>query len=262
VLAVLVVMNLAAWRVQERLVFQPTPGPHPSDGRWPRVDYTAADGQRLFAYVVGDRATATAALVVFHGNADLAVNQIPWAERLASRTGLLVVVPEYRGYGGLDGTPTYEGACRDSRAAYAVVRDTLGIAPDRITIYGHSLGSAIAAELAAETRPRALVLESPFTSVRAMASWLVAPRVPVLWRLIARVHWDTEALAAALDVPVWVAHGTRDGVIPARMGQAVYDAARVKGELLLVPGAGHNDVAAVAGARYDRWLASALGTTR
>jgi pimeloyl-ACP methyl ester carboxylesterase len=259
-LALLVLLaNLLVWRVQERIVFQPTPPPYPGDARWPRLAYAASDGQPLFAYAVGDPARAAGALIVFHGNADLAVNQLGWAAALARRTGTLVVVPEYRGYAGLGGTPTYEGARRDARAAWALVRDTLGVAPGRVTLFGHSLGSAIAAELAVEVRPRALVLQSPFTSVRAMAGYLLTPRVPALWRLIARVHWDTAARVAELDAPVWVAHGARDGVIPARMGAAVHAAARRKGELLVVPGAGHNDVEAAGGAAYARWLDAALG---
>jgi pimeloyl-ACP methyl ester carboxylesterase len=258
-LVLLLAANVAAWRMQERIVFQPTPPPFPSDAGWPRTVYAAADGQPLFAYVVGDRARATGAVIAFHGNADLAVNQIWWAEALARRTGILVVVPEYRGYGGLGGTPSYEGSRRDARAAYALVRDTLGVPPERVTLYGHSLGTAIATDLAADVAPRALVLVSPFTSVRAMGGYLLTPRVPPLWRLIARLHWDTEARVARLDAPVWVAHGSLDRVIPARMGAAVHAAARVKGELLLVPGAGHNDVHGAAAGPYQRWLDAARG---
>lgn len=254
----LLAANLLVWRMQERVVFQPTPPPYPGDAGWPRAAYAARDGQRLFAYVLGDAARATGAMIVFHGNADLAVNQLGWAHDLARRTGVLVVVPEYRGYAGLDGTPTYEGSRADARAAHAFVRDTLGVAPGRIALFGHSLGSAIAAELAAEVAPRALVLVSPFTSVRAMGAYLLTPRVPALWRLIARVHWDTEARVAQVAAPVWVAHGALDRVIPVRMGVAVHAAARVKGALLVVPSAGHNDVAGAGGEAYRRWLHAAL----
>ena len=258
-LALVAAANLLVWRVQERIVFQPTPPPYPSDAGRARTAYRAADGQPLFAYVLGDPAGARGALIAFHGNADLAVNQIWWAEGLARRAGIVVVVPEYRGYAGLGGTPGYEGSRADARAAYALVRDTLGVAPARIALYGHSLGSAIAAELAAAVAPRALVLESPFTSIKAMGAYLLTPRVPALWRLIARVHWDTEALVARLDAPVWVAHGGRDRVIPVRMGVAVHAAARTKGRLLVVPEAGHNDLRGAGGEGYARWLVEAVG---
>ena len=254
--------NLVVWRVQERLVFQPTPPPYPSDSGWARTAYAARDGQPLFAYVVGDRATATGAVIAFHGNADLAVNQLWWADTLARQARVLVVVPEYRGYAGLGGTPGYEASQDDARAAYALVHSTLAVPAERVTLYGHSLGAAIAAALAAEVAPRALVLESPFTSIRAMGAYLLTPRVPALWRLIARVHWDTETLVAGLEAPVWVAHGARDRVIPVRMGAAVHAAARVKGRLLVVPEAGHNDVRGAGGGEYERWLMAAVTGVR
>jgi pimeloyl-ACP methyl ester carboxylesterase len=78
------------------------------------------------------------------------------------------------------------------------------------------------------------------------------------WTRIARVHFDTEARVAALDVPTWVAHGALDLVIPPRMGRAVHAAARRPGQLLVVPTAGHNDVARAGGERYWRWLTAAL----
>jgi fermentation-respiration switch protein FrsA (DUF1100 family) len=105
---------------------------------------------------------------------------------------------------------------------------------------------------------RALVLESPFTSAMEMAARMLVPPIPWLWNRIARVHYDTRKLVARLDVPIHVAHGTRDLNIPSRMGVQVYRAARVPGDLLLVPTAGHNDVADVGRDRYWQWLAGAI----
>jgi pimeloyl-ACP methyl ester carboxylesterase len=124
--------------------------------------------------------------------------------------------------------------------------------------FGHSLGSAVAAELAELHPPSALVLQSPFSSARAMARLIVTPPVVLAWRAISRIHFDTARAVAELDVPVSVAHGKRDRIVPVRMGTDVYDAARIKGQLLLVDKAGHNDVAEVAGEEYWQWLRSAL----
>lgn len=280
VVAAIVAVAFAAvvglvWWGQERIVFQPPSGyAHRAVYSASVVHYRAADGQLLHAYVVRPRPQLTGlfggppapvpasphgVIMVFHGNADLASAWVRWAVQAATRTGWAVVVPEYRGYGGLPGTPTYEGSRLDARAAYAFVRDSMGARPEQIAIYGHSLGSAIGAELAAEVRPHALLLESPFTSARAMARFVVARPVLAFWPVISRVHYDTEARVRALDAPVHVAHGERDGVVPVHMGRAVHAAARVKGGLLLVPGAGHNDVQNVADAGYWRWLEGALG---
>ena len=254
-------MAAMLWHQQEQIVYQPPAPPYP-DGRGERrIDFQASDGQPLFAYLVGGEPSADGLVIVFHGNADLAGWQIPWANEVVRRTGRAVLLAEYRAYGGLPGHPTYEGARADARAAYAVARDSLGIAPERIAFFGHSLGSAIAAELASETPPEVMVLIAPLSSVRDMAR-LISPAASLLYLIrLVRVHYDTEALVRSLDVPVWVAHGTDDQVVPTAMGRRVFAAAKVKGELLIVPGADHNDLVDTAGEPYWAWLTKALSPT-
>jgi len=261
--ALVALIALVWWR-QERIVFQP-PRHAPADHDTLRVTYQASDGQPLFGYLVvphdGDHRRPERVLIAFHGNADLAAWQVPWAVEVARRTGWAVLCPEYRGYAGLPGAPTYERSKLDARAAYDYVRQSLGVPPTHVALFGHSLGSAIAAGLAAEERPSALLLQSPFTSARAMARIVVAPPVAALWRVISRVHYDTEAQVRALDAPVHVAHGDRDLLIPVQMGRAVHAAARHPGRLFIAPGAGHNDVGA-AGEAYWQWIVDALGGER
>jgi pimeloyl-ACP methyl ester carboxylesterase len=255
------------WWRQESIVFQPPRPPYPTP-RVARVEYAASDGQPLFAYLVSDADSAVdtvvtpargrRVLIVFHGNADLAGWLVPWAREVARRTGHLVVLTEYRGYAGLGGSPTYAASRLDARAAWSLVVDSLGAAPADVSLFGHSLGSAVATELAIEHRPRRLVLMSPLTSAREMATRMILSPVMLAWPVISRVHYDTRARVASLDVPVWVTHGERDLIIPARMGRDVFDAAKVKGELLLVPNAGHNDVWSEGGELYWTWMERAL----
>lgn len=253
---------LTLWRQQERIVFQPPPPPHPGDGGARRIDFQASDGQPLFAYLVGGEQLLRGLVIVFHGNADLAGWQIPWAREVASRTGRSVLIAEYRGYGGLPGTPGYAESRLDARAVYAVARDSLGIPPERIAFFGHSLGSAIATELAVESQPEVMVLIAPLTSIREMAHLISPAAVVLYWARGVRVHYDTESLVRSLASPVWVAHGSNDRVVPDRMGRRVFDAARIKGELLIVPDAGHSDIVAHGGERYWQWLTSALSPRR
>jgi len=248
---------LLLWHKQERILFQPPPFSEeaPLGGR---VSYDAVDGQKLVGFIIGDPEQSTGVLICFHGNADLALWQIPWARAVHHHTGYAVFLAEYRGYMSLSGAPTYSSSKLDARAAYDHLRVTLGVDRTRIGYFGHSLGSAIATELAEMHPPIALLLQAPFSSARAMARLIVSPPVVLVWRAISRIHFDTRRAVAELDVPVSVAHGKRDRIVPFRMGLDVYQAARNKGQLLIVEHAGHNDVAEVAGEEYWRWMRSAL----
>lgn len=250
-------LMLLLWWGQERILFQP---PAFSDARLEpgRVEYRASDGQVLAGYVVGDPKIATGILLCFHGNADLAVWQLDWAREVAKRTTHAVFLAEYRGYMSLGGKPTYATTQVDAEAAYRYLRDSLGGESRKLAYYGHSLGSAVAAELAAKHPPRALLLQSPFTSARAMARLIVSPPFVMAWKTVSRIHFDTEQIVSTLDVPVSVAHGRRDRVVPFRMGLAVHAAAKRKGPLLAVDAAGHNDLAEVAGEDYWKWISEAL----
>ena len=255
------------WLQQERIVFQPPIvlrglfSPRPFGDHVRQVSYRAEYGTQLFGYLVGDPSQADRTLVAFHGNADLARNLIPWAEAVIGVADVAVLLPEIRGYDGLSGRPTYQAAALDARAARDYVGGPLGVASDRVVYFGHSLGSAIAAELARENPPTALLLQSPFSSAKAMARRMIMPFLTTFWPIVSRVHYDTKQRVRELTVPVWVAHGTRDRVVPVHMGKEVFESAAVKGELLLVPGAGHNDVAERAPDEYWHWLRLAVSSS-
>jgi len=258
---VIIVLVLGAllllWRQQERILFQPPRLVEPAVVTG-RVTYEAVDGQLLIGFVVGDPRTAPGVLICFHGNADLAVWQLDWARQVERHTGWAVFLAEYRGYMSLGGSPTYASSKLDARAAYDHLRITFGVDRTQVAFFGHSLGSAVATELAEAHPPRVLLLQAPFSSARAMARLIVYPPVVLVWRAISRIHFDTQRAVAELDVPVSVVHGKRDRIVPVRMGVDVYQAAKKRGELLIVDQAGHNDVTDVAGEQYWRWFRKAL----
>jgi len=247
------------WWSQEKILFQPplfSGDPAESDC----VHYHAADGQHLQGFIVGDPRSAPMTLLCFHGNADLSIRQLDWARSIERRTGCAVMLSEYRGYMSLEGKPTYLSSKLDAQAAYDYLCTTFGIDANRLAFFGHSLGSAVATELAEVHRPRALLLQSPFTSASAMARVIVVPPISFVWRAISRIHFDTARVVSALDVPVFVTHGKRDRIVPFRMGMEVYNGAKMKGSLLIVDEAGHSDIPQVAGEKYWTWISSALPT--
>ena len=276
-LVMVLVMIVGVWWRQERIAYQPPTQWPPSPANVRRIDYVAADGQSLFAFVVEAGRPPVGILLAFHGNADLAVWQIPWARELAHRLGWCVVLAEYRGYGGLGGEPSYLGIRDDARAAWRAVRQIgreLETAVPRYALFGHSLGSAVATELATEIASDtptvdsegrssppaviALVLQSPFTSARDMARIVSTRPVQLVWKIISRVHYDTRSGLRDMTARVSIAHGARDWLVPATMGKELFTGARVAGQLIVVDRAGHNDVADVGGEAYWRWLSAAL----
>jgi fermentation-respiration switch protein FrsA (DUF1100 family) len=259
IIALIVGAIVLLWWSQERILFQP-PRFNGDPIESGCVHYQAADGQLLKGFVVGNPNTAPSTVLCFHGNADLSIRQLDWARSLERRTGSAVMLSEYRGYMSLDGNPTYWTTKIDAQAAYEYLWATFGIGADRLAFFGHSLGSAVATELAEVHQPRALLLQSPFTSARAMARVIVVPPISFVWSAISRIHFDTARVVSRLDLPVSVTHGKRDRIVPFRMGVEVYNAAKVKGSLLVVENAGHSDIAKVAGEEYWTWISTALQT--
>jgi fermentation-respiration switch protein FrsA (DUF1100 family) len=176
-------------------------------------------------------------LVHFHGNGETIEQSVAHSEWFHAR-GLGVMLVEYRGYGvSSSGTPTEEGLYQDATAALdALARRDTGA--DKVVLWGTSLGTGVAAEMAARGRGARLVLVSPFTSVSAMAARF-APILPT--RLIVGDRFDTLSKASRIRIPTIVIHGDRDEVVPYAMGQTV-SRSIAKATLTTVPGAGHNDL--------------------
>jgi pimeloyl-ACP methyl ester carboxylesterase len=248
---------LLIWWAQERILFQP-PRLREAPVESGRAYYEASDGQRLVGFMVGDPRASSGVLLCFHGNADLAMWQLDWAREVLRNTNYAVFLAEYRGYMSLGGSPTYSNTKLDARAAHDHLVSAFGLDRGRMAYFGHSLGSAIAAELAEVYPPKALLLQSPLSSARAMARLIVSAPVVLVWKTVSRIHFDTIQSVSRLDAPVSVAHGKRDRVVPFRMGVEVHEAAKRKGPFLLVENAGHNDVADVGGDEYWKWVNAAL----
>jgi pimeloyl-ACP methyl ester carboxylesterase len=160
-----------------------------------------------------------------------------------------VVLCEYRGYGLSSGVaPSEEGFYRDAEA----ILDDLaarGVGPDRVVLFGQSLGTGVAAEMAARGRGAALVLVTPYTSIPDMGEHFTAhmPLLPV--RLLMRERFATLEKAPRIAIPTLVLHGTDDEVVPYEMGKRIA-ATLPRGRLITVPAGHHNDLFLGAGARF------------
>ncbi|HEY8874087.1 MAG TPA: alpha/beta hydrolase [Stellaceae bacterium] len=155
--------------------------------------------------------------------------------RRFAREGYGVLMLEYRGYGGNPGTPTEAGLYDDARAGLEFLQRE-GITADRLVLYGESLGSGVAVHLAARRPVAALILESPFTSVAAVAQYHY-PYVPAALMIWDR--YDSLSRIGRVSAPILILRGERDAVVPAPFSEALFDAAPEPKEGWSAPDAGH-----------------------
>jgi len=191
-------------------------------------------------------------LLWFHGNAENIGNGLAHL-RVLSETGAAVLAVDYRGYGKSDGEPNEAGVYRDADAAYNYLVSERNFRPVDLIIYGHSLGGAVAIDLAARRACGGLIAQSSFTSARAMARRMF--RIPWL-EYLPKTRFDSLRKITDVPVPVLVAHGTRDEVVPFAMGEMLFRAALEPKRFYPIEGAGHNDVIEMGGARYLSALAT------
>lgn len=206
-------------------------------GQIENVQLSTADGLRLLSWYHRPRSAASPVVIYLHGNGGTIAHRGP-AVRPFIDAGYGVLLLEYRGYGGNPGNPTEEGLYADARAALAFV-DAAGIPVARQILYGESLGTGVAVQMALERGAGALVLASPYTSIADVARPKF-PFVPV--GLLLRDRFESADKIGALRMPIMVLHGERDDTIPVRFGVALYDMAPEPKALWLFPGAGHNDL--------------------
>ena len=181
---------------------------------------------------------APAAMLYLHGNEGNLAREVDRLQALR-RLGLPILAIDYRGYGQSSGPPPSEAQLyEDAAAAWNHLTHVIGLEPTQLVIYGHSLGGAVAAELALrQPAACAIVLESTFTSMADMGR-LRYPIFPIDWLLNQR--FDTAERVARLLQPIVIVHGTRDDIVPMGMAEQLFVAAREPKRLLLVHG-GHED---------------------
>lgn len=209
----------------------------------------AGDGVAVHALHLAS-AGAARTLVVLHGNGELAEYRLEHARQLV-RAGLSVVLVEYRGYGRAraSGPPTEAGLYQDARA----VLDELarrGTTADHTVLWGTSLGTGVAAQMAAEGRARSLVLFSPFTSIPAVADHL-GRGLPLGWLVTDR--FATLEKTASITIPTWIVHGDHDALVPYSMGVALAEALP-DAQLHTVEGGHHDDLFLVEPSLHERLI--------
>jgi hypothetical protein len=175
-------------------------------------------------------------ILYFHGNGGSLAYRVERFRRLID-AGIGLVAVEYRGYGGLDGSPSEQGLIRDAEAAYSYA--VAQYPPSQIVVWGESLGSGVAVALAAEKAVGRLILEAPFTSALAIGEsryWYL----PV--RLLMRDQFRSDERIKKVTAPLIILHGVHDRVVPFSMGERLFDLANKPKHIVRFLDGGHEDL--------------------
>ncbi len=225
--------------LSDRVIFQPSPASY-TRASLPLTMVPVGEDSLAVRFLPDTSASCT--FIFSHGNAE-DLGDVEGTLQQLHGLGCAVLGYDYRGYGlSKGGRASATRARRDIAAVYRFAVDDLHVPPGQIILYGRSVGSGPTMDLASHSVVGGIVLESAFTGIFTVvtgAPLLPFEKFPNL-RSIRRV-----------TVPLLVIHGTNDAVVPFRNGQRLFAAARGPKWSLFVEGAGHNDVASIAGKRYE-----------
>ncbi|MCZ6537834.1 MAG: alpha/beta hydrolase [Gammaproteobacteria bacterium] len=237
-----VLLALMLFLFQEKMVFLPNmPGrtltATPKDAGFDFEDVTleTSDGLKLHGWYV-PAAQARGVVLFLHGNAGNISHRLD-SIAIFHELGLDTLIIDYRGYGRSQGKPSERGIYLDAEAAWHYLVSSRGVAADRVIVFGRSLGGAVAAWLANQYTPAALIIESSFSSALDIARKLY-PFMPVL--LITRLEFPVSLHVSRLQCPLLVVHSRDDEIIPFTMAEAIYESAAEPKSLLEIWG-DHNN---------------------
>lgn len=220
------------------------------------VALRTADGITISAWFIPSE-RQRGALIFCHGNGGNISHRLD-SIRIFHRLGLSVLIFDYRGYGGSEGSPGEEGTYLDASAAWHYLVAERQVRPEKIVFFGRSLGAAVAAEAALRHRAGALIMESGFTSVPDLGQALY-PYLPV--RLLAKHRYASIEKVSGIEMPKLFVHSPDDEIIPYSHGTALFAKAAEPKQMLTIRG-GHNDGFLVSGELYleglERFLAAHL----
>jgi pimeloyl-ACP methyl ester carboxylesterase len=217
-----------------------------------QVYLRSEDGVRIHAFYIPN-SESDQALLFLHGNAGNASHRLPTAVRFA-QLGFNVLLIDYQGYGLSEGRPTESGIYADGNAGLDYLHEQ-GFSDANISLFGRSLGGAVAVDIARNRELSAVILCSTFSSGTDMAkemglglmAWSVGKR------------FNSVDKIKQLKAPLLSLHGDRDRIIPMRLGEKLFAAATVRKDWKVISGAGHNDIIEVAGVEFWQTVDGFLG---
>lgn len=243
--------------LQRKLIYFPTTAleytPADLGMAYEDIRIRTPDGVMIHGWMIPS-AGSEVTLLFLHGNGGNIGDRVDNLRRLHD-LGLGVFILDYRGYGLSEGSPSEQGLYEDAQAAWAYLISREDINPERIAIFGRSLGGAVAVDLATRVPCWRLILESTFTSTADMALQILP--FPPLARLMTE-RFDSAGKIGNVRAPLLQFHGTRDEIVPFKLGQKLFQAVPGPKEFVPIPNATHNDTYLVGGMAYFEKIRSFL----
>jgi len=205
---------------------------------WENVNFSPKNdiNIKLHGWLIKTQQKRKSTILYFHGNAGNITNRLPIAHNL-TEAGYDVFLFDYRGYGKSEGSPSEKGLYDDALGAYSFLIENKKIKPEELILMGRSLGCAVSLELALHSSARAVIIISPFTSLKDMA------RANVIFyplSFFASDAYNNKKKIRSLICPLLIAHSYDDEIIPFRMGKTLFDLANPPKAFYQFTG-GHND---------------------
>jgi hypothetical protein len=207
--------------------------------------FNTEDGERLHGWFFPAEKDSPV-ILHSHGNAGNISHRLDLVQPFLRR-GLSVFLFDYRGFGKSSGRPSETGLYQDGLAAWSYLVEKERIASENIVLHGHSIGAAVAIEVALQKKVRGLVIESAFTSTKEMAKTMA------LFALLSPIfpsHYNNLGKIPRVSAPKLIVHGQRDEIVPFAMGLKLFEAATDPKFFYPVKDAGHNDVFVIGGEKY------------
>ena len=253
--------GLLIYSRQERILFHPSKDmlcdPASAGLPFEKCSIKSAGGPQLEAWFIPAKEKPRRTILFCIGNAGNISHYLETAS-VFHKLDCELLLFNYRDYGNSEGPfPSEEGICLDAVAAWDYLAKERGIPEERIVPVGRSLGGGVACELASRRKARALILESTFKSVPAMAAELY-PLYPA--NLLAKIKFDNLSKVASLDCPTLIIHSIEDEIIPYRHGKTLFKASAGKPKSFMSLSGPHNDCYFVTQSSYEEALKGFLNS--
>lgn len=226
--------------LEDLLLFYPSKHPEgnwkPENLEFEDVWITTPDKVKIHAWYCP--AKKPRAIVLFaHGNAGNLSDRAELVSYFQNKLNITTLIFDYRGYGRSEGTPSTKGALVDARAAADYLAKREKVKAEKLVFLGRSLGGAILVQLAGDLQPRGLIIESSFSSLKAVAK----RHYPKLAWVVSRNKLDSKTAIGKYDGSLLQSHGDWDQVVPIALGRELYEAANQPKQFVTIANGGHND---------------------